>query len=94
MQSATLIAGGLAIALTVIIKAATYLDDGWQLYATLALALLMVLIATCGVVAPRLEFSPVMRRQVEILEYIAIALVFPLCCWIIRLYAFFRELRI
>jgi type VII secretion integral membrane protein EccD len=94
VQSATLIAGGLAIALTVIIKAAAYLQDGWQLYSTLALAFLMVLISACGVVAPRLEFSPVMRRQVEILEYLAIVLVFPLCCWIIRLYAFFRELRI
>ncbi len=35
-----------------------------------------------------------MRRWVEILEYIAIGLMFPLCFWIIRLYAFFRELRI
>jgi len=94
VQSATLVAGGLAIALTVIVKAAACLGGGPQLYVTLALAMLMVLIATCGVIAPRLDFSPVMRRQVEILEFFAIALVFPLCFWIIRLYAFFRELRI
>ncbi|WP_458793920.1 hypothetical protein [Mycobacteroides abscessus] len=48
----------------------------------------------CGIVAPRLVFSPVMRRQVEILEYVAIALVFPLCFWIMGVYGFFRELRI
>jgi type VII secretion integral membrane protein EccD len=94
VQSATLIAGGMAIALTLVVKAGAYLEDGWQLFATLALVLLTGLIATCGVVAPRLDFSPVMRRQVEILEFLAIAMVFPLCCWIIRLYAFFRELRI
>lgn len=94
VQSATLVAGGLAIALTLEIKAGAYLEGGWQLYATLTLVALMVLVAVCGVVAARLDFSPVMRRQVEILEFIAIATVFPLCCWIIRLYAFFRELRI
>jgi type VII secretion integral membrane protein EccD len=93
LQSATLIGAGLTIALVSIVKIAVWLD-GWELYATLALIVLMVLIVACGVIAPRLEFSPVMRRQVEILEYIAIALVFPLCCWIIRLYAIFRELRI
>jgi EccD-like transmembrane domain len=54
----------------------------------------MALIVGCGLIAPRLEFSPVMKRQVEILEYLSIALLFPLCFWIIRLYALFRELRL
>nr|WP_264024568.1 hypothetical protein [Mycolicibacterium insubricum] len=67
--------------------------DG-QVDAALALVGLIALIIACGIVAPRLEFSPVMRRQVELLEYLAIAMVFPLCFWIVRLYAFFRELRI
>ncbi|OBK21568.1 type VII secretion integral membrane protein EccD [Mycobacterium asiaticum] len=93
VQSATLIGAGLAIALLTIIKMAVGLD-GWEFYATLALVVLMALVVACGVIAPRLEFSPVMRRQVELLEYLAIVLVFPLCCWIIRLYAMFRELRI
>jgi type VII secretion integral membrane protein EccD len=93
VQSATLIGAGLAIALLSIVKMAVGLDD-WELPATLVLVVLMVVVVACGVIAPRLEFSPVLRRQVEILEYIAIAMVFPLCCWIIRLYAIFRELRI
>ncbi|WP_370480944.1 type VII secretion integral membrane protein EccD [Mycobacterium sp. pUA109] len=93
VQSATLIGGGLAVALMAIVKTAACVE-GWQLNATLALVVLLALVVACGVIAPRLEFSPVMRRQVEILEYVAIALVFPLCCWIIRLYAMFRELRI
>lgn len=93
VQSATLIGAGLSIALLTIVKMAVGLD-GWELDATLALVILMVLLVACGIVAPRLEFSPVMRRQVEILEYLAIVMVFPLCCWIVRLYAVFRELRL
>jgi type VII secretion integral membrane protein EccD len=94
LQSATLVGGGVTIALILIVKAGAYLEHGWQLYSTLMLVVFMTLTAVCGVIAPRLDFSPVMRRQVEILEFIAIATIFPLCCWIIRLYAFFRELRI
>jgi type VII secretion integral membrane protein EccD len=93
VQSATLIGAGLIIALAMIVKTATNLD-GWQVDSTLLLVALLALVVCTGLVAPRLEFSPVMRRRVEILEIIAIGLVFPLACWIIRLYAFFRELRI
>lgn len=93
VQSATLIGSGLAITIAVIVKTGINLD-GWQLRAAVALIALLLLVVACGLVAPRLEFSPVMRRRVEILEYIAVASLFPLCFWIVRLYAFFRELRI
>lgn len=93
IQSATLIGAGLVIALTMIVSNGLRVRDG-QVDAALALVGLIALIIACGIVAPRLEFSPVMRRQVELLEYLAIAMVFPLCFWIVRLYAFFRELRI
>ncbi|HET6734479.1 type VII secretion integral membrane protein EccD [Mycobacterium sp.] len=93
VQSATLIGSGLAIAVATVVKTAVTLDD-WQIRAMVALIALMALVVACGLVAPRREFSPVMRRWVEIIEYIAIGLMFPLCFWIIRLYAFFRELRI
>jgi type VII secretion integral membrane protein EccD len=93
VQSATLIGSGLVIAIAVIIKTGLNLD-GWQLRAAVALIALLALVIACGLVAPRLEFSPVMRRRVEILEYIAVGSLFPLCFWIVRLYAFFRELRI
>jgi type VII secretion integral membrane protein EccD len=93
VQSATLIGSGLVIAIAAIVKTGINLD-GWQLRASVALIALMLLVVACGLVAPRLEFSPVMRRRVEILEYIAVASLFPLCFWIVRLYAFFRELRI
>jgi type VII secretion integral membrane protein EccD len=93
VQSAVLIAGGLIIALAVIVRTATFVD-GWQVQAAVALVALTLLLVLCGLVAPSLEFSPVMRRRVEIVEYVAIALVFPLACWIIGLYGYFRELRI
>jgi type VII secretion integral membrane protein EccD len=93
IQSAVLIGGGLVIALAVIIKTATYVD-GWQVNAALALVALLVLSVMCGLIAPRTEFSPVMRRWVEILEYVAVGLVFPLACSIIGIYAHFRGLRI
>lgn len=93
IQSATLIGAGLVIALAMIVSNGLRVRDG-QVDAALALVGLIALIIACGIVAPRLEFSPVMRRQVELLEYLAIAMVFPLCFWIVRLYAFFRELRI
>ncbi len=93
VQSAMLIGGGLVIALAMIVKTATHLD-GWQVNGAVAGVGLLVLVIATGLVAPRLEFSPVMRRRVELLEYLAIGLVFPLACWIIGLYAFFRELRI
>jgi type VII secretion integral membrane protein EccD len=93
VQSATLIGSGLVIAIGLIVKTGLYLD-GWQLRAALALIALLALVVACGLVAPRLEFSPVLRRRVEILEYLAVGSLFPLCFWIVRLYAFFRELRI
>jgi type VII secretion integral membrane protein EccD len=93
LQSATLIGSGLVIALAMIAKTAIFVP-GWQVNAAVALTVLMGLVVACGLVAPRLEFSPVMRRQVEILEYVAIGLLFPLCFWIVRLYAFFREMRL
>jgi type VII secretion integral membrane protein EccD len=93
VQSATLIGGGLLTGFALIAKTAAHLD-GARVDAALALVVLMALIAACGLIAPQLEFSPVMKRQVEILEYLAIALLFPLCLWIIRLYALFREMRL
>ncbi|MGH3726598.1 MAG: type VII secretion integral membrane protein EccD [Mycobacterium sp.] len=92
-QSATLIGSGLFIGLAVMVKTATYLP-GWEATALLGLVIVAVLAVACGVVAPLLEFSPVMRRWVELLEYLAIALVFPLCFWIVRLYSFARDMRI
>jgi ESX secretion system protein EccD len=93
VQSAMLIACGMAIPLAVIVKTASFVD-GWQVNAATALIAVTVLVILCGVVAPNVEFSPLMRRRVELGEYVVIAVVFPLACWIIGLYAFFRGLHV
>lgn len=92
-QSATLIGAGLIIGLAVPLKSAVYLS-GWDITALLSLTVLALLAVACGVAAPMLEFSPVMRRWVELLEYLAIALIFPLCFWIVRIYSFARDMRL
>jgi len=93
IQSATLIGCGLAVPLAVIAKTATFVTS-WQVNAALTLIALTVVVVLCGIVAPGLEFSPTIRRRVEIAEYIAVGLVFPLACWILGVYAYFRGLRI
>jgi hypothetical protein len=93
VQSATLISGGLIIPLVVIVKTAISVS-GWQVNAAVALVALTAIVALCGLLAPTLDFSPVMRRRVEVIEFVAIALVFPLACWIIGIYTLLRELRI
>jgi type VII secretion integral membrane protein EccD len=92
-QSAVLIGGGLVIALLVIAKTGVFVQS-WQADAAVALVALTALLVLLGLVAPRREFSPVMRRCVEIFENLAIASVFPLAFSIIQVYAFVRELQV
>lgn len=93
VQSATMIGAGLSIAVLVVFKTAAELP-GWHARAGLAAIALATLALLCGLIAPRLDFSPVMRRWVEIGEYLAIGLVFPLCFWIVGLYGYVRGLRL
>jgi type VII secretion integral membrane protein EccD len=93
VQSATMIGSGLCIAVLLIGKTAAELP-GWHVRAGLAALTLAALALLCGIIAPRLDFSPVMRRWVEILEYVAIGLIFPLCFWTVGLYSYVRGLRL
>lgn len=93
IQSAILIGAGMVIGLVLIVRTATVVE-GWQVDAAVALLVFTALLVTCGLVAPRVDFSPVMRRWVEIGEFLAIGLLFPLLCSIIGLYGLFRELKI
>ena len=92
VQSATLIGAGLCIALGLIVKTGAFVP-GWQIPAALAVVALVGVVLPAGLVAPRREFSPVMRRWVELLEWVAIGLLFPLCFWILGLYSAVRGLR-
>ncbi|HEY9264832.1 MAG TPA: type VII secretion integral membrane protein EccD, partial [Mycobacterium sp.] len=92
VQSAALIGAGLCIALGLIVKTGAFVP-GWQIPAALAVVALVGVVLPAGLVAPRREFSPVMRRWVELLEWVAIGLLFPLCFWILGLYSAVRGLR-
>ncbi|MFW0796138.1 type VII secretion integral membrane protein EccD [Gordonia sp. CPCC 205515] len=65
---------------------------GWPL-ATFGLGIVMVAAALVfGVLAPTVEFSPVMRRAAEIGEYLLIAVIVPLLVWLLDLYRMVREI--
>lgn len=93
VQAATLIGGGLLTALLVVGKIAVFLPE-WRVHVALALIAVTTIAAACGLVAPKVEFSPVMRRMTELGEYLAVGVVVPLACWIVGVYAFFRGLRL
>jgi hypothetical protein len=38
--------------------------------------------------------SPVVRRAIELLEYLAVAAVLPLACWVVGLYGLVRGLSL
>ena len=93
VQAATLIGGGLLTALLVIVKVAVFLPE-YRVQAAMALIVVTTIVVACGLVAPRIEFSPVMRRLAELGEYLAVGVIVPLACWIVGMYAFFRGLRL
>lgn len=93
VQAATLIVGGLLTAALVVVKVAVFLPE-WRVTAAFALIALTAVVVACGLVAPTIEFSPVMRRCVELGEYLAVGVVVPLACWIVGVYAFFRGMRL
>lgn len=90
-QAAILITGG-ALALIAVIVGLAFGAGNWPMI-TFALAMVMVVAALVfGVAAPNHEFSPVMRRTAEIIEYLLVAVIVPLLLWILDLYRIVREL--
>lgn len=89
--AAVLVAGGASSALVVTVLCGAALPGGVAsaaaIVATGAAAALL-----CGIGAPRLEFSPVMRRAVEVAEYVLTAAILPLALWVIGAYAAMRAL--
>lgn len=93
VQAAALIGGGLLTTLLVVTEIAVFLPE-LRVWAAFLLVVVITLVVACGLLAPRFEFSPVMRRLAELGEYLAVGLILPLACWIIGVYAFFRGLRL
>jgi len=61
----------------------------WIAAATAALAAVAIYL---GFVVPATSFSPVVRRSVDLLEYLALVAIVPLTCWICGLYGAVRGL--
>ena len=90
-QAVILITGG-SLALIALVVGLAFGADDWPI---IGFALGMVLVVAAlvfGVVAPNHEFSPVMRRTAEIVEYLLVAVIVPLLLWILDLYRIVREL--
>ena len=64
-----------------------------SVWVILAVGLVLVVSAASfafGVITPSMEFSPVMRRIGEILEYLVITATVPIAAWVIGLYSLAR----
>lgn len=90
-QASVLIAAGAIGCAVVSVEVALGPGDHVAVAAA-ALAATALIALLCGVVAPHSSFSPVMRRLVEVFEYLLIAAIVPLMFWIMDLYAAVRDL--
>ncbi|WP_024800363.1 type VII secretion integral membrane protein EccD [Nocardia sp. BMG51109] len=93
VQATVLIAGGglLGLALLAVVGAGRHESP------TLLAGLLVVFAAGAvafGVVGPRIEATPVIRRTIEIIEYMLIISLVPLILWIMGIYGMARDLSL
>ncbi|MDF0531754.1 type VII secretion integral membrane protein EccD [Tsukamurella sp. 8F] len=86
----TVSAGALAAGATACGLASGY--GWWPVVGSAGLAGIALLALACGVFAPRRTFTPVQRRFAELGEYLLIASVAPLLCWVWDAFAFMRNL--
>lgn len=64
---------------------------GWSVAIAAAVLMLGVGALVIAAVVPKHVFSPLFRKLVEWLEYVLIALVPPLCWWLLNLYYLARN---
>ncbi|GAA1457194.1 type VII secretion integral membrane protein EccD [Williamsia maris] len=89
VQAAGMIGLG-AVALLGVIGAQFFAGGVWVVVAVGILLLLSAAAFYFGVITPNMEFSPVLRRIGEILEYLVIAATVPIAAWVIGLYSLAR----
>ncbi|MEV6323778.1 type VII secretion integral membrane protein EccD [Nocardia sp. NPDC051787] len=90
-QAATLIVGGCATLVLLTIALALGDPDTGLIAAALLLGFAGAA-AGFGVIGPRIEITPVLRRANEIFEYLLIVAVIPLVLWIMDVYSAARNL--
>jgi type VII secretion integral membrane protein EccD len=92
-RSVPLVVSGTATLSTTLVVAAT----AYPLHTPWIVAVAAMLAgAALGLsfIAPAMTFSPVGRRSIELLEYLALAVVVPMACWICGLYSVMRGLNL
>ncbi|MGV9710586.1 type VII secretion integral membrane protein EccD [Gordonia sp. NPDC003424] len=90
-QASVLIGGGAAIALALTAELA-FGPGSRPIPAFVFGMVILVAALVFGVLAPATEFSPVMRRAAEIVEYLLVAVIVPLLLWLLDLYRIVREI--
>ncbi|MFW0784410.1 type VII secretion integral membrane protein EccD [Gordonia sp. CPCC 206044] len=90
-QAVALIGGG-AVSVLAVIGVSVCAPSGNEIAGFVAALTLLVAAMGFGVVAPRHEFSPVMRRAAELGEYLLVVTVVPSLLWLLDLYQIVREL--
>jgi type VII secretion integral membrane protein EccD len=92
-RSVPLIVSGIAtLSVTLVITAATYPQHALQVAA--GLTMLSAATLCLGFITHAMVFSPIVRRSVELFEYLALAVIAPLACWICGLYSAARGLNL
>ncbi|NKY48208.1 type VII secretion integral membrane protein EccD [Nocardia cerradoensis] len=90
-QASTMIAGGAVVALVVIAGAAVAQEDRRAVGAGLLLIVAAAVVGF-GVLGPRADVSPVLRRAIEIFEYLLIIAIVPLSLWLMDVYSAARNI--
>lgn len=90
-QAATMIIGG-ALSVITVTGASAVNGGAWPIAAFAIGVGIVVAALLLGVVAPEVEFSPVVRRAAELVEYGLVALIVPLLLWLLDLYRIVREI--
>ncbi|GAB4583266.1 type VII secretion integral membrane protein EccD [Nocardia sp. IFM 10818] len=89
-QAVVLIAGGAAVLLILLGAGSFRLDQPLVIFGAALLLLAAALVL--GIIVPRQQATPPMRRAVELLEYAFVAAVVPLVFWVTDLYSYVRSL--
>ncbi|WP_063063846.1 type VII secretion integral membrane protein EccD [Nocardia violaceofusca] len=90
-QASTMIAGGTVVALAVIAGTAVAHEDWRAIGAGLVLIVAAAVVAF-GVLGPRADVSPVLRRAIEIFEYLLIIAIVPLSLRLMDVYSAARNI--
>lgn len=86
-----LVAGGAVVVLALLITVVHSAPQGLTVRFVAALTVAVVALVF-GSFVPGREYSPVLRRAAELVEYAAIAAVIPMACWVCGLYSAMRAL--